>query len=545
MVCPVEAVDDFEWRGGPSDAWFVNWDKALAQARKTDKALFILRTGSDWCGWCMKLRSEVLTTPEFEDFARKNLVLLYLDSPRRNPLGEDQKAHNEMIARALSFGGGVPHVLIVNANGEKLGSIGGGGLSLEAYLGRLRDILAADGEKITRAEAVRLFTEGYDTPAATNEDAAVCELPADSKAPNREEPVVERRTPEVSPFTLDPAPLRKAFDASDIPSYKSKNALKDFEKAVADANAAAIAQRTNVTELARKYLKDGMDKARGNGDLDKVIAYEKALETLDGDLVGDTEEIVRLRNARVAQLVKINNGLAAAGLTAATALKGVVELQKRETTQKGDFETAKKLASFQNEVQNWENSTRKKVQTARQVSAQPPATRGQKHAGVREQKPVSGRLALPTMTCKLIKTTNEEKNTNWHSVMTGEPVRVKMKSMTYEVSVRNTASTNETYQICWYVIGENNFRNRTSVVEKHKENISCAAGRTTVKHFQTQPYISSKASAKQENYANMSDMDSFKDIIVQLVHDGQVIRAYVPTKKYEAQANHFPFTLQD
>ena len=116
------------------------------------------------------------------------------------------------------------------------------------------------------------------------------------------------------------------------------------------------------------------------------------------------------------------------------------------------------------------------------------------------------------MTCKLIKTTNEEKNTNWHSVMTGEPVRVKMKSMTYEVSVRNTASTNETYQICWYVIGENNFRNRTSVVEKHKENISCAAGRTTVKHFQTQPYISSKASAKQENYANMSDMDSFKDM---------------------------------
>ncbi len=156
-----EAADDAEWRGGPSAAWFVNWDKALAEARKTDKALFLLNTGSDWCGWCKKLKAEVLEKPAFTAFARKNLVLVYLDSPHRDPLGKEQQAHNRLVTKALPFGGGVPHVLVMNAKGEKLGAIGGGGLAVDAYLEKLRAILAADGEKVTGKDAERLFTDGY------------------------------------------------------------------------------------------------------------------------------------------------------------------------------------------------------------------------------------------------------------------------------------------------------------------------------------------------------------------------------------------------
>ena len=54
-TAPVAAgVDDSNWQTGPSQAWFVNWDKALAEARKSGKALFLLSTGSDWCGWCQR-----------------------------------------------------------------------------------------------------------------------------------------------------------------------------------------------------------------------------------------------------------------------------------------------------------------------------------------------------------------------------------------------------------------------------------------------------------------------------------------------------------
>ena len=160
------ALDDSGWRGGPTEDWFVNWDKALAEAKKTNKKLFLLNTGSDWCHWCKKLREEVLDKPDFSKFAAKNLVLVYLDSPNRNPLGKEPKAHNRQIVKALPFGGGVPNVLVMNAKGEKLGAIGGGGLAVDQYIEKLRGIISANGERVAGNEARRLFTDGYAALAA-------------------------------------------------------------------------------------------------------------------------------------------------------------------------------------------------------------------------------------------------------------------------------------------------------------------------------------------------------------------------------------------
>ena len=161
-----DGVSDAGWRGGPSQDWFVNWDKALAEANKTGKALFILNTGSDWCVWCKRLKANVLDKPEFAKFAREKLVLVYLDSPSRNPLGKEQKAHNRLVARSLPFSGGVPNVLVMTAKGEKLGSVGGGGLALDEYLEKLRGILATKGDEVRGKDAKRLFTEGYAVLAA-------------------------------------------------------------------------------------------------------------------------------------------------------------------------------------------------------------------------------------------------------------------------------------------------------------------------------------------------------------------------------------------
>jgi thioredoxin-related protein len=165
-AAPVIAdIDDSSWRYGPTEAWFVNWDKALAEAKKTGKALFLLNTGSDWCGWCKRLKADVLDKPEFAEFAEKNLVLVYLDSPSRNPLGKEQRAHNRLVTKSLPFGGGVPHVLVMNAKGEKLGSIGGGGMKVEPYLEKLRGILSERGEAVKGQNAQRLFTDGYEKTA--------------------------------------------------------------------------------------------------------------------------------------------------------------------------------------------------------------------------------------------------------------------------------------------------------------------------------------------------------------------------------------------
>ena len=166
VTTAIAAINDSSWRGGPSKEWFVNWDKALAEAKKTGKKLFVLNTGSDWCGWCKRLRANVLDQSEFEDFAKKNLVLLYLDSPSRDPLSKEQSNHNRQVVKSLGFGGGVPQVEIFSADGRHLGRIGGGGDSLDVYLDKLNRILSEDGKPVSSDRGKMLFSGGYAALAA-------------------------------------------------------------------------------------------------------------------------------------------------------------------------------------------------------------------------------------------------------------------------------------------------------------------------------------------------------------------------------------------
>lgn len=160
------AIDDTSWNKGPSDLWFVNWDKASAEAKRTGKPLFVLNTGSDWCHWCIKLRKDVFDQEAFKEFAEKNLVLLYLDNPRFTPIPEDQKNHNRLIVRALSYGGGVPAVGIYTHDGKKYGMIGGGGIGVEPYLERVKSLLANTPEAVDGQSARALFSDGYGRLAA-------------------------------------------------------------------------------------------------------------------------------------------------------------------------------------------------------------------------------------------------------------------------------------------------------------------------------------------------------------------------------------------
>lgn len=110
--------------------WHNDINKAIAISETTKKPLLMFFTGSDWCGWCIRLQKEVLKTPDFAAWAKDNVVLVELDFPRRTPqLPEIQKQNMEL----QQFFGiqGYPTVWFVNAsvkegktNFEKLGSTG-------------------------------------------------------------------------------------------------------------------------------------------------------------------------------------------------------------------------------------------------------------------------------------------------------------------------------------------------------------------------------------------------------------------------------------
>lgn len=77
--------------------WETNLKKASEVSIKTKKPLLLFFTGSDWCGWCIRLQNEVLKTPDFAKWAKENVVLVELDFPRRTPqLPEIQQQNNEL-----------------------------------------------------------------------------------------------------------------------------------------------------------------------------------------------------------------------------------------------------------------------------------------------------------------------------------------------------------------------------------------------------------------------------------------------------------------
>jgi thioredoxin-related protein len=64
--------------------WDDDYEKALAQAKAEKKMVVLDFTGSDWCGWCIKLDKEVFSKKEFKDYAKDNLVLVEVDFRKRS-----------------------------------------------------------------------------------------------------------------------------------------------------------------------------------------------------------------------------------------------------------------------------------------------------------------------------------------------------------------------------------------------------------------------------------------------------------------------------
>ena len=104
--------------------WMTDLPKAQAKAKEEKKTLLLDFTGSDWCGFCIKLNKEVFSTPEFAEFAKKNLVLVEVDFPRRKQLPAAQAKANQALQQKYSING-YPTIILLDGEGKKLGIVDG------------------------------------------------------------------------------------------------------------------------------------------------------------------------------------------------------------------------------------------------------------------------------------------------------------------------------------------------------------------------------------------------------------------------------------
>lgn len=127
--------------------WGNDFDKAKAEAVQSHKYIVINFSGSDWCGPCIKLKRDILDTPEFLVFADKNLALVRADFPRlkKNQLDKTQTAQNEALAEKYNQEGKFPLTVLVGADGKVLKEWDGypAGITTDAFIQEIQSIINA------------------------------------------------------------------------------------------------------------------------------------------------------------------------------------------------------------------------------------------------------------------------------------------------------------------------------------------------------------------------------------------------------------------
>jgi len=110
-------------READAAVWLTDLAAAKQQAKRENKQILLDFTGSDWCGWCKKLKAEVFDQPDFNAYADAHLVLVEVDFPRMKKLSPEQRRANDELADQFKVRG-YPSLVVLNSSGVQVGETG-------------------------------------------------------------------------------------------------------------------------------------------------------------------------------------------------------------------------------------------------------------------------------------------------------------------------------------------------------------------------------------------------------------------------------------
>jgi thioredoxin-related protein len=255
------------------DAWMVDYDAALEEAKQEGKDLLVDFSGSDWCGWCIKLDKEVFSHEAFQAEATNTFVLVMLDFPRKPEnkakISEALQKRNGELKTELGIRG-FPSVLLMGSDGKPYARTGYQRGGVDSYLEHLNTL--------------RADKEARDTLRATLKGVAGLE-----RAKLLDELI--GATPEDQHATLvDEMKEILVLDAGDEAGLKSKYAFKtrmmdvseaqsakEFEKAETMYVAIIEDLKPSGEQLQRLYFQWGEMKFRAKDEPGIVDCLTKAL----------------------------------------------------------------------------------------------------------------------------------------------------------------------------------------------------------------------------------------------------------------------------
>jgi thioredoxin-related protein len=120
--------------------WETDFDLAKKRAKDENKSILVDFTGSDWCGWCIKLKKEVFDMPAFQEYAKKNLIMVELDFPKKKELPAKEKEQNEKLQEEYKIEG-FPTIILLNSKGREVARTGYQEGGPEKYIEHVKGLL--------------------------------------------------------------------------------------------------------------------------------------------------------------------------------------------------------------------------------------------------------------------------------------------------------------------------------------------------------------------------------------------------------------------
>jgi thioredoxin-related protein len=131
--------------------WLTDAAAAQAKAKEENKLVLLDFTGSDWCGWCIKLKREVFDQPDFGRYAQSKLVMVEVDFPHNKALSAGQQQANARLQQNYRITG-YPTLILLDGDGKQVGQMGyvPGGPS--AFIAKLQKTTGAQGAVVKTEE---------------------------------------------------------------------------------------------------------------------------------------------------------------------------------------------------------------------------------------------------------------------------------------------------------------------------------------------------------------------------------------------------------
>ncbi|OGV74856.1 MAG: hypothetical protein A3K18_14880 [Lentisphaerae bacterium RIFOXYA12_64_32] len=110
--------------GAVPGEWTMDLDAAQKLGAEEKLPMFLCFTGSDWCGWCKLMDKSVFSQPEWQEYTKENLVLVWIDFPKDASLvPEKYVARNQELQKKFGVEGYPTYVVLDDNGATELGRL--------------------------------------------------------------------------------------------------------------------------------------------------------------------------------------------------------------------------------------------------------------------------------------------------------------------------------------------------------------------------------------------------------------------------------------